>query len=161
MALFPRRINGRYAMIARQDSENLFLLYSDDLLHWEEGQMLMKPEFAWQFVQIGNCGSPVEIDEGWLLFTHGVGPMRRYAIGVTLLDKQDPSIILSRTIDPLLQPEPTEREGYVPNVVYSCGAMRHGDLIALPYAVSDTYSNFTTIKIRELLETMRPIGASS
>lgn len=161
MALFPRRINGRYAMIARQDSENLFLLYSDDLLHWEEGQMLMKPEFAWQFVQIGNCGSPVEIDEGWLLFTHGVGPMRRYAIGVTLLDKQDPSIILSRTVDPLLQPEPTEREGYVPNVVYSCGAMRHGDLIALPYAVSDTYSNFTTIKIRELLETMRPIRASS
>jgi predicted GH43/DUF377 family glycosyl hydrolase len=161
MALFPRRINGRYAMIARQDSENLFLLYSDDLHYWEEGQMLMKPEFAWQFVQIGNCGSPVEIDEGWLLFTHGVGPMRRYAIGVTLLDKQDPSIILSRTVEPLLQPEPTEREGYVPNVVYSCGAMRHGDLIALPYAVSDTYSNFTTIKIRELLETMRPIGASS
>ncbi|WP_377276532.1 glycoside hydrolase family 130 protein [Rhizobium sp. R86522] len=161
MALFPRRINGRYAMIARQDSENLFLLYSDDLLHWEEGQMLMKPEFAWQFVQIGNCGSPVEIDEGWLLFTHGVGPMRRYAIGVTLLDKQDPSIILSRTVEPLLQPEPTEREGYVPNVVYSCGAMRHGDLIALPYAVSDTYSNFMTIKIRELLETMRPVGATS
>jgi len=161
MALFPRRINGRYAMIARQDSENLFLLYSDDLHYWEEGQMLMKPEFAWQFVQIGNCGSPVEIDEGWLLFTHGVGPMRRYAIGATLLDKQDPSIILSRTVDPLLQPDPMEREGYVPNVVYSCGAMRHGDLIALPYAVSDTYSNFTTIKIRELLETMRPIGASS
>jgi len=161
MALFPRRIDGRYAMIARQDSENLFLLYSDDLLHWEEGQMLMKPEFAWQFVQIGNCGSPVEIDEGWLLFTHGVGPMRRYAIGVTLLDKQDPSIILSRTVEPLLQPEPTEREGYVPNVVYSCGAMRHGDLIALPYAVSDTYSNFTTIKVQELLETMRPVGANS
>lgn len=161
MALFPRRINGRYAMIARQDSENLFLLYSDDLHYWEEGQMLMKPEFAWQFVQIGNCGSPVEIDEGWLLFTHGVGPMRRYAIGVTLLDKQDPSIILSRTVEPLLQPEPTEREGYVPNVVYSCGAMRHGDLIALPYAVSDTYSNFTTIKIRGLLETMRPVATSS
>ncbi|MDH4414944.1 MAG: glycoside hydrolase family 130 protein [Rhizobium sp.] len=161
MALFPRRIDGRYAMIARQDSENLFLLYSDDLLHWEEGQLLIKPEFAWQFVQIGNCGSPVEIDEGWLLFTHGVGPMRRYAIGVTLLDKHDPSIILSRTVEPLLQPEPTEREGYVPNVVYSCGAMRHGDLIALPYAVSDTYSNFTTIKISRLLETMRPTGVIS
>jgi predicted GH43/DUF377 family glycosyl hydrolase len=158
MALFPRRIDGRYAMIARQDSENLFLLYSDDLHQWDEGRLLMKPEFAWQFVQIGNCGSPVEIDEGWLLFTHGVGPMRRYAIGVTLLDKHDPSIILSRTVEPLLQPEPTEREGYVPNVVYSCGAMRHGDLIALPYAVSDTYSNFTTIKISRLLETMQPIG---
>lgn len=158
MALFPRRIRGRYAMIARQDSENLFLLYSDDLHTWEEGQLLMKPEFAWQFVQIGNCGSPVEIDEGWLLFTHGVGPMRRYSIGVTLLDKNDPSIILARTVDPLLQPEPTEREGYVPNVVYSCGAMRHGDLIALPYAVSDTYSNFTTMKISMLLDTMQPAG---
>ncbi|MCD2172788.1 glycoside hydrolase family 130 protein [Rhizobium sp. C4] len=158
MALFPRRIDGRYAMIARQDSENLFLLYSDDLHHWDEGQLLMKPEFAWQFVQIGNCGSPIEIDEGWLLFTHGVGPMRRYAIGVTLLDKDDPSIILSRTVEPLLQPDATEREGYVPNVVYSCGAMRHGDLIALPYAVSDTYSNFTTIRISRLLETMRPTG---
>ncbi|EHS49616.1 glycosidase related protein [Rhizobium sp. PDO1-076] len=160
MALFPRRIDGRYAMIARQDSENLFLLYSDDLHEWDEGRLLVKPEFAWQFVQIGNCGSPVEIDEGWLLFTHGVGPMRRYAIGVTLLDKRDPSIILSRTVEPLLQPEPTEREGYVPNVVYSCGAMRHGDLIALPYAVSDTYSNFTTIKISRLLETMHPIGTA-
>lgn len=161
MALFPRRINGRYAMIARQDSENLYLLYSDDLHHWDEGRLLMKPEFAWQFVQIGNCGSPVEIDEGWLLFTHGVGPMRRYSIGVTLLDKHDPGIILSRTIEPLLQPEPTEREGYVPNVVYSCGAMRHGNLIALPYAVSDTYSNFTTIEISRLLETMRPTGIAS
>ncbi len=157
MALFPRRINNRYAMIARQDSENLFLLYSDDLHSWDEGQLLMKPEFAWQFVQIGNCGSPVEIDEGWLLFTHGVGPMRRYSIGVSLLDKNDPSIILSRTVEPLLQPEPTEREGYVPNVVYSCGAMRHGDLIALPYAVSDTYSNFTTMNITTLLGTMQPV----
>ncbi|WP_429931955.1 glycoside hydrolase family 130 protein [Agrobacterium vitis] len=158
MALFPRRIDGRFAMIARQDSENLFLLYSDDLHHWDEGVVLMKPEFAWQFVQIGNCGSPVEIDEGWLLFTHGVGPMRRYSIGVTLLDKQDPSIILARTVEPLLQPEPTEREGYVPNVVYSCGAMRHGDLIALPYAVSDTYSNFSTVQISALLSSMHPAG---
>lgn len=158
MALFPRRINGRYAMIARQDSENLFLLYSDDLHRWDEGHLLLKPEFAWQFVQIGNCGSPVEIDEGWLLFTHGVGPMRRYSIGVTLLDKDDPSIVLSRTVEPLLQPEPTEREGYVPNVVYSCGAMRHGDLIALPYAVSDSYSNFTTMQISSLLQSMQPLG---
>ncbi|WP_180575114.1 glycoside hydrolase family 130 protein [Agrobacterium vitis] len=158
MALFPRRINGRFAMIARQDSENLFLLYSDDLHHWDEGLVLMKPEFSWQFVQIGNCGSPVEIDEGWLLFTHGVGPMRRYSIGVTLLDKEDPSIILARTVEPLLQPEPTEREGYVPNVVYSCGAMRHGDLIALPYAVSDTYSNFSTVQISALLSSMQTVG---
>lgn len=158
MALFPRRINGRYAMIARQDSENIFLLYSDDLHQWDEGRLLLKPEFAWQFVQIGNCGSPLELDEGWLLFTHGVGPMRRYSIGATLLDKNDPSIVLARTVEPLLQPEPTEREGYVPNVVYSCGAMRHKNLIALPYAVSDTYSNFTTMQIRDLLQSMQPIG---
>jgi predicted GH43/DUF377 family glycosyl hydrolase len=160
MALFPRRINGRYAMIARQDSENIFLLYSDDLHHWDEGRLLLKPEFAWQFVQIGNCGSPIELDEGWLLFTHGVGPMRRYSIGATLLDKDDPSIVLSRTVEPLLQPEPTEREGYVPNVVYSCGAMRHRNLIALPYAVSDTYSNFTTMHISDLLQSMQPVGHS-
>jgi predicted GH43/DUF377 family glycosyl hydrolase len=158
MALFPRRINGRYAMIARQDSENIFLLYSDDLHYWDEGRLLLKPEFAWQFVQIGNCGSPVELDEGWLLFTHGVGPMRRYSIGATLLDKHDPSIILARTVEPLLQPEPTEREGYVPNVVYSCGAMRHRNLIALPYAVSDSYSNFTTMQISDLLQSMQPVG---
>lgn len=160
MALFPRRIDGRYAMVGRQDSKNLYLLYSDDLHYWEEGKLLLEPEFPWQFVQIGNCGSPIELDEGWLLFTHGVGPMRRYSIGAVLLGKSDPSIILSRTVDPILQPEPTEREGYVPNVVYSCGAMRHGDLIALPYAVSDTYSNFTTIGIHDLLQSMRPVGGS-
>ncbi|QCI67429.1 glycoside hydrolase family 130 protein [Phreatobacter stygius] len=154
MALFPRKIGGRYAMIARQDNENLYLITSDDLYSWDGGELLLKPEFPWEFVQIGNCGSPIELDEGWLLLTHGVGPVRKYSIGAALLAKNDPSKVLARSREPLLRPEPSEREGYVPNVVYTCGAMRHGDQIVLPYAVSDTYSNFATIKIAALLKTM-------
>ena len=155
MALFPRKIGGKYAMIARQDNENLYLIYSDDLYTWEGGQVVLKPQFPWEFVQIGNCGSPIELDEGWLLLTHGVGPVRRYSIGAALLDKSDPSKVLARSREPLLRPAPSEREGYVPNVVYTCGAMRHNDMIILPYAVSDTFSNFATIKISALLQTMQ------
>jgi predicted GH43/DUF377 family glycosyl hydrolase len=155
MALFPRKIGGRYAMIARQDNENLYLIYSDDLYRWDHGQAILKPEFPWEFVQIGNCGSPIELDEGWLLLTHGVGPVRKYSIGAALLDKKDPSKVLARSREPLLRPQPSEREGYVPNVVYTCGAMRHNDQIILPYAVSDTYSNFATIKISALMQTMK------
>jgi len=154
MALFPRKIDGRYAMIARQDNENLYLIYSDDLYRWEGGQAILKPQFPWEFVQIGNCGSPVELEEGWLMLTHGVGPVRKYSIGAALLDKRDPSRVLARSSEPLLRPEPSEREGYVPNVVYTCGAMRHNDQLILPYAVSDTYSNFATIKISALLQSM-------
>jgi predicted GH43/DUF377 family glycosyl hydrolase len=155
MALFPRKINGRYAMIARQDSENLFFLTSDDLYTWDGGTAVLRPEFPWEFVQIGNCGSPIELDEGWLLFTHGVGPVRKYSIGAALLDKHDPTKILGRTKQPLVRPEPSEREGYVPNVVYTCGAMRHNGKIVMPYAVSDTFSSFATIEIAELLESMK------
>ena len=155
MALFPRRINGKYAMIARQDNENLYLIYSSDLYQWNDGQAILKPEFPWEFVQIGNCGSPIELDEGWLLLTHGVGPVRKYSIGAALLDKKDPSKVLARSREPLLRPEPSEREGYVPNVVYTCGAMRHNDQIIMPYAVSDTFSNFATISISSLLRGMR------
>jgi predicted GH43/DUF377 family glycosyl hydrolase len=154
MALFPRRIDGKYAMIARQDNENLYLIYSDDLYRWDGGQAILKPQFPWEFVQIGNCGSPIELDEGWLLLTHGVGPVRKYSIGAALLDKNDPSKVLARSVEPLLHPEPSEREGYVPNVVYTCGAMRHNDQIILPYAVSDTYSNFATITIAALMKAM-------
>jgi predicted GH43/DUF377 family glycosyl hydrolase len=154
MALFPRRIGGQYAMIARHDNENLYLIYSDDLYSWSGGLPLLKPRFPWEFVQIGNCGSPIELDEGWLLLTHGVGPVRRYSIGAVLLDKADPSKVLARAREPLVRPEPSEREGYVPNVVYTCGAMRHKEHIILPYAVSDTFSNFATIKIAALLEIM-------
>ena len=155
MALFPRKLDGKYAMIARHDNENLYLIYSDDLYTWDGGQAVLKPQFPWEFVQIGNCGSPIELDEGWLLLTHGVGPVRRYSIGAALLDKSDPSKVLARSREPLLRPEPSEREGYVPNVVYTCGAMRHKDTIILPYAVSDTFSSFATIKIAALLQAMK------
>lgn len=161
MALFPRKIGGKYAMVARQDNENLYLIYSDDLYTWNGGSILMAPEYPWEFVQIGNCGSPVELDQGWLLLTHGVGPVRRYSIGATLLDKHDPSKVLARSVTPLIRPEPHEREGYVPNVVYTCGAMRHGDIIVLPYAISDSYSNFATISINALLEAMTPVSGTS
>jgi predicted GH43/DUF377 family glycosyl hydrolase len=154
MALFPRRIDGKYAMIARQDNENLYLIYSDNLYRWDGGQAMLKPQFPWEFVQIGNCGSPIELDEGWLLLTHGVGPVRKYSIGAALLDKNDPAKVLARSVEPLLHPEPSEREGYVPNVVYTCGAMRHNDQIILPYAISDTYSNFATIEIAALMRAM-------
>ena len=152
MALFPRKIDGRYAMIGRQDNENLYLIYSDDLYTWDGGHAILQPEYPWEFVQIGNCGSPVELDDCWLLLTHGVGPVRKYSIGAVLLDKKDPSKVLARSREPLVRPEPTEREGYVPNVVYTCGVMRHADQIILPYAVSDTFSNFATIKIAALMQ---------
>ena len=151
MALFPRKINGQYAMIARQDNENLYLIYSDDLYTWNGGQAILTPEFPWEFVQIGSCGSPIELDDCWLLLTHGVGPVRKYSIGAVLLDKKDPTKVLARSREPLVRPEPAQREGYVPNVVYTCGAMRHGDRIILPYAISDTFSNFATIKIADLM----------
>ncbi len=154
MALFPRKIDGRYAMIARQDNENLYLILSDDLYTWDEGLPILGPEHPWEFVQIGNCGSPIELDDCWLLLTHGVGPVRRYSIGAVLLDKKNPSKVLARSTEPLVYPESTEREGYVPNVVYSCGALRSGDHIVLPYAVSDTFSTFATIKIAELVESL-------
>ncbi len=154
MALFPRKFDGRYAMIARQDNENLYLVYSDDLNTWNGGQAILRPEYPWEFVQIGSCGSPIELDDCWLLLTHGVGPVRKYSIGAVLLDKHDPSKVLGRSREPLVRPEPHEREGYVPNVVYTCGAMRHGNRIILPYAVSDTFSNFATIRIDDLMKSI-------
>jgi predicted GH43/DUF377 family glycosyl hydrolase len=155
MALFPRKIAGKYAMIARQDNENLYLIYSDDLYCWNGGEAILKPKFPWEFVQIGNCGSPVELDEGWLLLTHGVGPVRRYSIGAVLLDKDNPAKILARSREPLVRPEPSNREGYVPNVVYTCGAMRHKERVILPYAVSDTYCTVATMKISALLQSLQ------
>ncbi len=155
MALFPRRIDGHYAMIARQDNENLYLIYSDDLYSWDGGHLILMPQFPWEFVQIGNCGSPIELDEGWLLLTHGVGPVRRYSIGAVLLDKADPTKVLARSREPLVRPEAPEREGYVPNVVYTCGAMRFNDRIILPYAVSDTFSTVATMKIAALLDSLQ------
>jgi predicted GH43/DUF377 family glycosyl hydrolase len=155
MALFPRKIGGKYAMIARQDNENLYLIYSDDLYRWNGGEAILKPLFPWELVQIGNCGSPIELDEGWLLLTHGVGPVRRYSIGAVLLDKQNPAKVLGRSREPLVRPEPSEREGYVPNVVYTCGGMRYNERVILPYAVSDTFCNVATMKIPALLDSLR------
>jgi predicted GH43/DUF377 family glycosyl hydrolase len=154
MALFPRKIDGRYAMIARQDNENLYLIYSDDLRQWDGGEVVLKPKFPWEFVQIGNCGSPIELDEGWLLLTHGVGPVRKYSIGAALLDKADPSKVLARLSEPLIGPGASEREGYVPNVVYTCGALKHGDMLVLPYAVSDTFATFARVDLKVLLQAM-------
>jgi len=157
MALFPRRINGHYAMISRQDGENLFLMYSDDLHFWHTRQPLMKPTYAWEFMQIGNCGSPIETEAGWLVLSHGVGPMRKYSIGAFLLDLSDPSRVIGRLPRPLLSPDETEREGYVPNVVYSCGALVHNGILVLPYAMSDSASSFATIPVAEVLGAMRPV----
>lgn len=154
MGLFPRKIDGRFAMIGRQDNENLHLIYSNDLYTWEGGTPILKPTFSWEFVQIGNCGSPIELDEGWLVLTHGVGPVRRYSIGAALLDKADPSKVLARAHQPLVRPDPAERAGYVPNVVYTCGGMRQGDRIILPYAISDTFSSFATIRIPALMKAL-------
>ena len=151
MALFPRKIDGAYAMIGRQDGENLFYLRSDDLLHWNEGVQLLAPVYPWELVQMGNCGSPIEIDEGWLLLTHGVGAMRKYCIGAVLLDKDDPSKIIGRTPHPLISPSDDDREGYVPNVVYTCGAIALGRKIFMPYAVADSSVTFCWIDIDSLL----------
>lgn len=154
MALFPRRINSEYAMISRQDNENLFLITSDDLYSWNGGVEIIKPYYPWEFIQIGNCGSPIELDEGWLLLTHGVGPVRKYCIGAVLLDKADPTKLLARSQYPLIYPTPSEREGYVPNVVYTCGALRHGNYLVLPYAISDTYTTFASVTIDALLHSL-------
>jgi predicted GH43/DUF377 family glycosyl hydrolase len=152
MALFPRRINGQFAMISRQDDENLFLMLSDNLHFWNEPRLLAIPRQPWEFVKIGNCGSPIETEKGWLVLTHGVGPMRRYCMGAMLLDRDDPSHVLGWLETPLLEPTGEKREGYVPNVVYSCGAMVHGGRLILPYALSDTCSTIGTVDLAELLE---------
>lgn len=151
MALFPRRINGRYAMLSRQDDENLHLMLSDNVHFWNDPKLLRIPLQPWEFVKIGNCGSPIETPGGWLVITHGVGPMRRYCIGALLLDLDDPSHVIGALKEPLLQPKDNEREGYVPNVVYSCGALVHGDKLILPYALSDTSSTIGTVSLPGLL----------
>jgi predicted GH43/DUF377 family glycosyl hydrolase len=154
MALFPRKVNGKYMMIGRQDGENLFLLESDEVTHWDEGQRLLEPEYPWELVQIGNCGPPIELDEGWLLLTHGVGAMRKYSIGAVLLDKNDPSKVLGRTREPILAAADEDREGYVPNVVYSCGALCHEDTLFIPYGVADSSVAFAFAPISSLLAAM-------
>jgi len=154
MALFPRKVHGAYAMISRQDNENIFLMRSDNVHFWNERRLLLKPEFPWELVQIGNCGSPIETKEGWLVLSHGVGPMRQYCIGAFLLDLEDPSKVLGRLREPIMTPEPSEREGYVPNVVYSCGAMLHQGQLIIPYGLADLATGFATVALDDVLAAM-------
>jgi predicted GH43/DUF377 family glycosyl hydrolase len=155
MALFPRKVGGRYVMLARQDQENIWLLHSDDIHEWNDGSLLVAPAQPWEFVQLGNCGSPIEIEEGWLVLTHGVGVARSYAIGACLLDRHDPSKVIGRMAAPLLRPRPEgASDGYVPNVVYSCGAMVHDRTLLLPYGVADSITRFASVSVDRLLEVM-------
>ncbi len=155
MALFPRRINGSYAMLSRQDDENLFIMFSDTPHYWSNPQIILRPSEMWESVKIGNCGSPLETDDGWLVITHGVGPMRKYCIGAALLYLHDPTKVIGRLKDPLLIPEADEREGYVPNVVYSCGSLLHGGKLILPFAISDRASVIASLPLKELLSALR------
>jgi predicted GH43/DUF377 family glycosyl hydrolase len=152
MALFPRRVGGSYAMLSRQDNENVFIMFSDHLHFWHSKEILLRPTYPWEFVQIGNCGSPIETEAGWLALSHGVGPMRKYSIGAFLLDKADPMRVLGRLTEPLLTPLDNEREGYVPNVVYTCGAVVHGKDLIIPYAMSDYASTFALVDVASLLD---------
>jgi len=153
-ALFPRLVNGLYAMLSRQDNENIFLMYSDMPHFWYSKELIAKPTYPWEFVQLGNCGSPIETEAGWLVLTHGVGPMRKYAMGAFLLDRDDPAKVIGRLESPLLEPNANEREGYVPNVVYSCGGVVHGRELVIPYAMSDYASTFATVPLDDVLGAM-------
>jgi predicted GH43/DUF377 family glycosyl hydrolase len=155
MALFPRRIDGRYAMLSRQDDENLFIMFSDSPHYWSDPHVILRPSEMWESVKIGNCGSPIETEAGWLVLTHGVGPMRKYCIGAALLDLHDPTKLIGRLREPLLVPERYEREGYVPNVVYSCGSLVHGSDLILPFAISDRASVIASVPLSELLIALR------
>jgi len=158
MALFPRKIGGRYAMLSRQDGENNHIMFSDNIHFWQESQIIQEPEYPWEFFQIGNCGSPLETDKGWIVLTHGVGPMRQYCISAMLLDLEDPSKIIARLGEPLLAPHKKEREGYVPNVVYSCGAIIHHNKLIIPYAMSDINSGIATVEVKELINSMHSVA---
>ncbi len=158
MALFPEKINGQYAMISRNDAENIYIMFSDNINYWKDEKLLREPKFDWEFIQIGNSGSPLKTEKGWLLLTHGVGPVRIYTIGAILLDLNDPTKVIGEIAEPVLIPEEDERNGYVPNVVYSCGGMLHNGYLVLPYAASDSRSGIVKFKLQELLDAMVPLG---
>ncbi|MCK4991020.1 MAG: glycoside hydrolase family 130 protein, partial [Bacteroidales bacterium] len=155
MALFPRKVNGKYAMLGRLDGVNNYIAYSDQITIWREAKLLQQPKYPWEFIQIGNCGSPIETSEGWLILTHGVGPMREYVLGASLFDLDNPEREIGRLKSPLLMPNTEEREGYVPNVVYSCGSIIHNDDLIIPYTVSDYASTYATANLRELLSELK------
>lgn len=158
LALFPRKINGKYAMLSRIDGWNNYLMYSDNINEWEDPIKIQGPAYPWEFVQIGNCGSPIETEYGWLVITHAVGYMRKYSIGASLLDIDNPEKEIGRLKDPLIVPNPDEREGYVPNVVYSCGSVIHNGELILPYGLSDHSSGFATVNLKMLLDRLRNGG---
>lgn len=155
MALFPRKVNDKYAMLSRQDGENNYIMFSDNLHFWQKATLIQEPQEPWEFVQIGNCGSPIETDKGWIVLTHGVGAMRQYSIGVILLDLEDPTKIIARLEEPLLTANEEEREGYVPNVIYSCGSMIVNDKLIVPYAMSDIASRIAIVDINDLFKKMK------
>jgi len=158
MALFPRKIDGSYVMLSRQDGENNHIMFSDNIHFWQESKIIQEPTRPWEFIQIGNCGSPLETDRGWIVLTHGVGPMRQYCIGAMLLDLENPAKIIARLKEPLLAPREEEREGYVPNVVYSCGAIFHNSDLVIPYGMSDISSGIATVKVSELIDCMHTVA---
>ena len=151
LALFPRKLHGKYAMVSRLDGRNHFIMFSDRVNLWKEAKKLREPKYPWELVQIGNCGSPIETEKGWLLITHGVGPVRKYCLGAILLDLNDPAKIIGELTEPLLIPNDEEREGYVPNVLYSCGSIIHNNELILPYAMSDSASTIATVPLDEVL----------
>lgn len=158
LALFPRKVGGRHLALSRHDNENLWLATSDDLIDWQAQGKLMGPHMPWEIIQIGNCGSPIEIGEGWLVLTHGVGVVRNYCMGAALLDRDDPSRVIARLAEPLLEPEADDRDGYVPNVVYSCGGLVRGRTMLLPYAVADEFTRFCLVDLDGLLAAMTPVA---
>ncbi len=154
LALFPRMIDGLYVALSRLDNENNFLMRSDNVRFWHASERIQSPERPWEITQIGNCGSPLETEAGWLVITHGVGPMRQYALGAILLDRADPARVIGHLREPLLEPAKDERDGYVPNVVYSCGSMISGELLVLPYGFSDVGTRIATVRLEDLLATL-------
>lgn len=160
LALFPRKVNGKYAMMSRIDGWNNYIMYSDKIHVWENPMLLQKPHASWEYIQIGNCGSPIETEDGWLIITHGVGPMRRYCLGASLLKLDDPSVEIGRLAEPLLIPNKDEREGYVPNVLYSCGSIIHNDKLIIPYGLSDYSSSFATVDLNALLDKLKSKSSS-
>jgi predicted GH43/DUF377 family glycosyl hydrolase len=158
LALFPRKINGKYVMISRIDGCNNYIMYSDKINIWEKPVLLQQPKFSWEFIQIGNCGSPIETDAGWVMITHGVGPMRRYVLGASLLKLDDPAVEIGRLREPLLIPNSDEREGYVPNVLYSCGSIVHNGKLIIPYGISDSSTSFAEVSLSELISKLQEKG---
>jgi predicted GH43/DUF377 family glycosyl hydrolase len=155
MALFPRKINGKYALLCRIDGENNYISFSDNINVWREAKIIQEPKYSWEFMQIGNCGSPIETEDGWLVITHAVGPMREYVLSASLYDINNPEKEIGRLSAPLISPNKREREGYVPNVVYSCGSMLQNDDLIIPYAMSDFASTYASVKIKDLLAELK------